>query len=172
MNDSVGGKTQVTGLAAAAVIVIVLLFLTVPLALLPIAVLAAMLINAGLSLFDLEGLRKLRHLRPRELRLSLFATLGVVTVGVLPGVLFAVGLAIIQLLARASRPHDAVLGRVPGMDVFHDVESQTGAETVPGIGHLPVRLGTAVLQRRLLQEAGQDCRRRVHHSSTLVSPRC
>jgi high affinity sulfate transporter 1 len=133
MNDSVGGKTQVTGLAAAAVIVIVLLFLTVPLALLPIAVLAAVLINAGLSLFDLEGLRKLRHLRPRELRLSLFATLGVITVGVLPGVLFAVGLAIIQLLARASRPHDAVLGRVPGMDGFHDVESQTGAETVPGI---------------------------------------
>jgi len=60
------------------------------------------------------------------------ATLGVMTVGVLPGVLVAVGLAIFNLLRKASRPHDAVLGQMPGSpDLYRDVEA--GAETIPGL---------------------------------------
>jgi len=133
INDSVGGKTQVTGLAAAAVLILVLLFLTGPLALLPIPVLATVLIMAAQSLFDIDGLRALRRIHPGEFALSLVATLGVITVGVLPGVLIAVALAISLLLARASRPHDAVLGRIPGVDGYQDIESQEGAETLPGL---------------------------------------
>ncbi|HEY7058691.1 MAG TPA: SulP family inorganic anion transporter [Vicinamibacterales bacterium] len=133
INDSVGGKTQVTGLVAAAVFVVVLLFLTGPLALLPIPVLAAVLIMAGQSLFDVHGLLALRRIHPGEFGLSLVATLGVVSVGVLPGVIVAVALAIILLLARASRPHDAILGRIPGVDGYQDIESHEGAETLPGL---------------------------------------
>jgi high affinity sulfate transporter 1 len=133
INDSVGGKTQVTGLVAAGVLVLVLLFLTVPLALLPIPVLAAVLIMAGQSLFDVHGLRALRRVHPGEFGLSLVATLGVVSIGVLQGVIIAVALAIILLLARASRPHDAILGRIPGVDGYQDIESHEGAETLPGL---------------------------------------
>jgi high affinity sulfate transporter 1 len=133
INDSVGGKTQVTGLVAAAVFVVVLLFLTGPLALLPIPVLAAVLIMAGQSLFDIHGLLALRRIHPGEFGLSLVATLGVVSVGVLPGVIVAVALAIILLLARASRPHDAILGRIPGVDGYQDIASHEGAETLPGL---------------------------------------
>ena len=131
VNDYVGGKSQITGLVAAAVLMAVLLFFTEPLSLLPITVLAAVLINAAVSLFDFPSLLSLRRISRQEFRLSLVTSLGVITAGVLPGVLIAVGLAIIQLLAKASRPNDAVLGRIPGVDGFHDVNGQPEAETLP-----------------------------------------
>jgi MFS superfamily sulfate permease-like transporter len=133
VNDSVGGKSQATGLTAAGLLILVLLFLTAPLALLPIAVLAAVLVNAAIGLFDLRSLVSLRRVSPQEFRLSIITLLGVITVGVLPGVLVAVGMAIIQLLRRASRPHDAVLGRIPGVDGFHDIAGRPEAETFPGL---------------------------------------
>jgi high affinity sulfate transporter 1 len=118
VNDAVGGKTQLTGVIAALLIVIVLMFLTGPLALLPVTVLAAVLINAALGLFDLQSLVALRRVSPQEFRLAMVTLLGVITVGVLPGVVVAVGLALVQLLARVSRPHDAVLERIPGVVVY------------------------------------------------------
>jgi high affinity sulfate transporter 1 len=133
VNDSVGGKSQFTGLIAAGLLILVLLFFTAPLALLPIAVLSAVLVNAAVGLFDLQSLIRLRRISRQEFRLSMVTLLGVITVGVLPGVLVAVGLAILQLLARASRPHDAILGRTPGMDGFRDIQGHPEAETMPGL---------------------------------------
>jgi MFS superfamily sulfate permease-like transporter len=133
VNDSVGGKSQVTGLVAAGLLVCVLLFLTAPLSLLPIPVLAAVLVNSALGLFDLHGLAVLRRISPQEFRLSIITLLGVISVGVLPGVVVAIALAIVQLLRRASRPHDAVLGRVPGTDGYFDVAGRPETETFPGL---------------------------------------
>jgi len=56
-----------------------------------------------------------------EFVLSLFATLGVATVGVLPGIVLAVILSILLVLRRASNPYDAVLGQTIGLDGFTDV---------------------------------------------------
>jgi MFS superfamily sulfate permease-like transporter len=133
VNDSVGGKTQVTGLVTAAVLVLVLLFLTVPLAALPIAALSAILVNSALGLFDLKSLTRLLRVHPQEFIVALITLLGVITVGVLPGVVVAVGVAIVQLLAKASHPHDALLGRMPGGDVFANVATHPEAQTVPGL---------------------------------------
>jgi high affinity sulfate transporter 1 len=133
VNDSVGGKTQVTGLVTAAVLVLVLLFLTVPLAALPIAALSAILVNSALGLFDLKSLTRLLRVHPQEFIVALITLLGVITVGVLPGVVIAVGVAIVQLLATASHPHDALLGRMPGGNVFANVASHPEAQTVPGV---------------------------------------
>ena len=133
VNDSVGGKSQVTGLVTAGLLVATLLFLTVPLASLPIAVLSAVLVNSAIGLFDLPSLIRLRRISPQEFRLSVITLLGVITVGVLPGVLVAVGVALLQLLAKASHPHDAVLGRVPGTDGYHDIKGRPEAETIPGL---------------------------------------
>ena len=132
VNDSVGGKSQVTGLVTAGVILIVLLFFTAPLALLPIAVLAAVLINASLGLFDLASLRRLRRISRHEFRLSLVTLLGVITVGVLQGVVVAVVLALVMLIVRASHPHDAVLGRT-AQHGFHDVAIDPEAVVFPGL---------------------------------------
>ena len=133
VNDSIGGKSQVTGLVAAAVLALTLLFLTEALGWLPMAVLSAVLIKAAMGLLDLHSLANLRRVSPQEFRLCLITLLGVITVGVLPGVVVAVGVAIVQLLARASRPHDAVLGRTPGVDGFHDIQGHPEAETFPGL---------------------------------------
>jgi len=133
VNDSVGGKTQLTGLVAAAVLVIVLLFLTVPLALLPMAALSAILVNSALGLFDLNSLIWLRRINRQEFRLAVLTLLGVITVGVLPGVVVAVGVALVQLVARASRPHDAVLGRERGGHVLVDITTHPDVETFPGL---------------------------------------
>jgi high affinity sulfate transporter 1 len=133
VNDSMGGKSQVTSLVTAGLLVLVLLFLTSPLALLPITILAAVLINAALGLFDLKYLRKLRRVSRQEFRLSIVASLGVITVGVLPGVVIAVGLAILQLLVKASKPHDAVLGRMSNADGFYSINNHPQAETLPGL---------------------------------------
>ena len=121
VNDAVGGKSQVTGLVAAALLVMTLMFFTRPLALLPIAVLAAILINSAIGLFDVPGLVTLRRISPREFWLAIVTLLGVITVGVLPGVVVAISIALLQLLARASHPHDAVLGRIPGVDGYHNL---------------------------------------------------
>jgi len=133
INDSVGGKSQVTSLVAAGLLVLVLLFLTGPLSFLPITVLAAVLINAALGLFDLKSLLKLRRISIKEFRLSLLATLGVITLGVLPGVVIAVGMAMLLVLIRSSSPHDAVLGRLPGGGGFQDIQDHPQAETIPGL---------------------------------------
>jgi MFS superfamily sulfate permease-like transporter len=131
--DSAGGKTQVTALIAAATMAAVLIFLTEPLAYLPTAVLAAILISSALGLFDVVSLRRYYSVSPPEFWLSVVATLGVMTVGVLPGVLIAVGLAVLKLLRMASRPHDVVLGLVREKgDVYSAVEEENG-KTIPGL---------------------------------------
>ena len=133
VNDSMGGKSQVTGLVTAAVLALTLLFFTKPLAWLPMAVLSAVLIKAAMGLFDVRGLATLRRVSPPEFRLCLITLLGVITVGVLPGVVVAVGLAIVMLLVRASRPHDAVLGRIPGTNIYREAATSPGAESFPGL---------------------------------------
>lgn len=131
--DSTGGKTQVTSVVAAATMLIVLLFLTAPLAYLPIAALAAILITSALGLFDIAALRRYYRISKPEFRHSVVAMLGVMTVGVLPGVLVAVGIAFMKLLMMASRPHDAVLGVAPGKRGFYNLAEEPSSRSVPGV---------------------------------------
>jgi len=96
-------------------------------------VLSAVLIKASLGLFDLRALAILRRVSPKEFRLCVITLLGVITVGVLPGVVVAVGVAIGQLLMRESWPHDAVLGRIPGTNDYYDAATHPGAKSFPGL---------------------------------------
>jgi len=133
VNDSVGGRSQLTGLVAALLLAATLLFLTGPLACLPIAVLSAVLVNAALGLFDLPALRFLCRSEPLEFAVSLLTLLGVITVGVLPGVVVAVAVALVLVLVQASHPHDALLGRIPGTSHYWDLEAGADLEAVPGV---------------------------------------
>lgn len=133
ISDSVGGKTPLTALVAAAAMLAVLVFATAPLAYLPHTALAAVLISAALGLFDVPTLKELYRVSPAEFRHALVAMLGIITVGVLPGVLIAIGLAILRLLALASQPSDAILGQIEGDDGFYNIEGQPRAQTIPGL---------------------------------------
>src|SRR5215813_12692112 len=131
--DSSGGKTQVTSLAAAAVMALVLLFLVRPLAYVPTAALAAILISSALGLFDFASLRHYYRISGPEFRHSLVAMIGVMTIGVLPGVLIAVGLALLNLLRHASHPHDSVLGLVQDGEGDDFLPQEQGGEMIPGL---------------------------------------
>jgi high affinity sulfate transporter 1 len=133
MNDSAGGKTQVTGLVTSAVLALTLLFLTGALRSLPMAVLAAVLVMAAVGLFDLRGLATLLRVSPPEFLLCIITLLGVITVGVLQGVVVAIAVAGVLMVARNSRPNTAVLGRIPGTNAFLDIATHPEVETFPGL---------------------------------------
>lgn len=175
VNDSVGGKSQVVGIVAAVVIALTLMFFTEPLGWLPVAVLSAVLVKAALGLFDLRGMLDLRRVSPREFRLSLFTFLGVITLGVLPGVVLAVGAAIVQLLFKASVPHDAVLGRMPRTQIYVDKTTHSQAESFAGI--VVYRFDSALVffnadhfkarARAVVQQAAQPVRTFVLDAETM-----
>jgi MFS superfamily sulfate permease-like transporter len=133
VSNAVGGKSRVTGLVAAIATAGVVLFLTGPIGYVPSTALAAVLIMAGIGLLDVGTLATLRRIAPFEFRLSIATTIGVLLVGVLPGILIAVALAIVKLLAFVSRPGDAILGEIPGQDGYHDIAGHADAKTVPGL---------------------------------------
>jgi high affinity sulfate transporter 1 len=133
VSDSMGGKTQVTGLVAAVTIAVVLLFFTAPLQFLPASALGAVLISAGLGLFDGRALRRFYRIQEGEFLVCLAATLGVVTLGALQGIGLAVALAMLVLLVRSSRPGDAVLGQVRGQPGFVNLATHEDAVAPPGL---------------------------------------
>ena len=133
VSDAMGGKTQVTGLVAAATMAIVLLFFTGPLRYLPISALGAVLISAGIGLFDWKALVRFYRIQEGEFVVCVAAMLGVVTLGALQGIALAIALAMLVLLIRSSRPAEAVLGRVEGLQGFHDIARHEGATVVPGL---------------------------------------
>ncbi len=135
VNDQMGGKTQWVGLIAAALTIIFLLFLTPLLAPLPTAALGAIIIVASLGLIDIAAFRFLRQVRPAEFWLAVVTALGVLTVGVLQGILVAVVLSLIILLYRIARPHDALLDDVDaaGGTVYRGVADKATVMTAPGL---------------------------------------
>jgi len=128
-----GGRTQVTGLVAAATIAVVLLFLTGPLQYVPVAALGALLVFVSISLFDTRTLREIWNIDRTEVGLAAITTLGVVALGAINGILVAVGLALVRFVKLTARPRDEVLGTVEGLPGLHSIERHPGATTFPGL---------------------------------------
>ena len=133
MNDATGGRTQVTGVVAAATIAAVLLFLTGPLRYVPVAALGAVLVKAALALIDVPALRTIYKIDNREFALSVLATLGVVAVGAIQAILVAVVLAVLRFIRVVSRPKIEILGEVKGLPGLHSIERHPEAATIPGL---------------------------------------
>jgi high affinity sulfate transporter 1 len=133
IGDSLGSKTQLFSLIAVIVVISVLLFLRPILAIFPKAALGAIVIFAATKLINISEFRRLQRFRPTELALALITTVGVLLTDILVGVAVAVGLSVIDLFARVARPHDAVLGEVPDVAGFHDIQDWKGAKTIPGL---------------------------------------
>ncbi|MCV9920800.1 MULTISPECIES: SulP family inorganic anion transporter [Pseudomonas] len=133
VNDMVGGRSQLVGIIAALVIALILLFFTAPMAWIPQAALGAVLLMAGWGLIDVQSLGKIYRLSRFEFWLCLLTTVGVLGLGVLPGIVFAVTLAILRLLYSIYQPTDAVLGWAPGIEGQVDVRHHPDARTVPGL---------------------------------------
>ncbi|HEX4529296.1 MAG TPA: sulfate permease [Acidimicrobiia bacterium] len=128
-----GAKSQVAGVVGAALLVVLLLFFNSLLADLPQSALAAVVIGAALSLVNLSALRRYGRARPSSVVLSLVASLGVIALGVLQGIVVAIFLAVLLFFRRSWWPHGAVLGRSDTIEGWHDVDDLEGPTEVPGV---------------------------------------
>jgi high affinity sulfate transporter 1 len=133
IGDAQGSRTQLHSLVAVVLLIVVLIAGGALLSRFPRAALGAVVIYAALRLIDVSGFLRILHFRRSEAAISVVTMVAVLTVGVLYGVLVAVGLSVLDLLRRLARPHDGILGYVPGVAGMHDVDDYPDAEPVPGL---------------------------------------
>jgi SulP family sulfate permease len=133
VNDQMGGKTQVTGVWAAAAVAAVLLFLTAPMQYLPKATLGAVIVAAAIGLVDRKAWRFLSRPSRGDVVIAVVTTVGVVLVGVLQALILAVLLSVVDVVRRSATPHDAVLGWVERLGRYADVSVHPSATIVPGV---------------------------------------
>jgi high affinity sulfate transporter 1 len=131
--DQAGARTQAAGLVGALLITVMLVAAPGLLRDLPQPTLAAVVIAASLSLADIPATIRLWHQRRWEFGVSMAAFAGVTLLGVLPGILLAVLLSVLNVFRKLWWPYQTELGRVPGVDGYHDVTSYPNAERLPGL---------------------------------------
>ena len=110
--DSAGQKTQMTGLIAAVITIITILFLTGLFFHLPEATLGAIVVHAVWKLIDFHKLRRMLKVRQEDFYAGLISFAGVLLLGILEGVILGVVLSLLILIYRASFPSATELGRV------------------------------------------------------------
>jgi SulP family sulfate permease len=133
VNDAMGARSQIAALIAAATVVVVVLFLTGPIADLPKATLGAAIVVAAAGLVEPATWRSLWQTDRAEVAIAAFTAGGVIGAGVLRAIVVAVLLSIIDVVRRSARPHDAVLGWDPKLGRYADVALHPRAEVIPGV---------------------------------------
>jgi high affinity sulfate transporter 1 len=133
VNEGGGARTPLSGALAAGIVLGVVLFFSHLLRTLPQPVLAAVVLVAVAGLFQASALQRLWHSSRSEFVVAAAALLGVLGSGLLRGVMLGAIISLVQLLRRASRPHVAFLGRIPGTRRFSDRERHPDNELIPGV---------------------------------------
>jgi SulP family sulfate permease len=132
MVDSAGGKTQLSLLFTAGIVLLVLLFLTAPLAYMPEAVLSAVVFLIGIDLINLKEMREIFHDRKSEFYVAAITAVMVVFVGVEQGILLAMAMSIIDHTRHGYRPKNVVV--LPGKTGLWHVEPvATQKQAAPGL---------------------------------------
>jgi sulfate permease, SulP family len=143
VNESGGARTPLSGFIASLLMLLIVLFVSGALRYLPQPVLAAIVLMAVLGLFNVAALKHFWRADREEFIVAMAALLGVLGSGLLRGVLIGAIISLVQLLRRASRPHVAFLGRIPGTRRFSDLARHSDNEPVPGA--LVVRVESSLL---------------------------
>jgi sulfate permease, SulP family len=130
--DSAGGRSQLSQLAASAVVLIVLLLLTGPLAYLPAAALAAVVFVIAVELVDVQGMRRILALRRHEFAVALLTTVAVVVLGVEYGIVLAIIASVVDHLRHSYNPLNSVLVKSPEGH-WRPVPARPGSRTVEGL---------------------------------------
>ncbi len=110
MVDDAGGKSEISQLTTAVVVLIVLLFLTYPLSFMPNAVLATVVFIIGAKLVDIQGMAGVLRSRPVEFWVALLTAATVVLVGVEQGIILAIIASLVAHLRHSYRPFDVLIG--------------------------------------------------------------
>jgi len=139
--DSAGGRSQLSQLTASAVVLIVLVLLTGPLAYLPDAALAAVIFLIAVELVDVTGMRRILALRRREFAVALLTTVAVVVLGVEYGIVLAIIASMVDHLRHSYTPLNSVLVKSPEGH-WQPVPAKTGTRTEEGL--VVYRFGTSL----------------------------
>jgi sulfate permease, SulP family len=133
VNETGGARTPLSGLTAALITLVVVVFFTGLLRYLPQPVLAAIVLVAVTGLVQVDALRHIWRFSRSEFAVAMVALLGVLGSGLLNGVLLGVALSLVLLLGRASRPRVTEVGRVPKTSYFADLTRHPDNERVPEV---------------------------------------
>ena len=134
LNESAGARTPVASLATGLLVIVTLVLLAPLFSELPKAVLAAIIIDAVVfGMIDVAELRRLHRVKPFDFWIAAAAFLGVVSAGVLLGVVIGIALSLGWLVFVATRPAMPLLGREPGTQVFRDLEEHPDDEGMQGV---------------------------------------
>jgi SulP family sulfate permease len=133
VNDRAGARTPLALVFASITLALCLLFLTNLLDDLPKAVLAAVVLTAVYRLVDVPALLYMWRVSRLDFYAAVIALAGVLLLGILQGILLAAVASILLLLMRASQPHVAFLGRLPGTTLYSDLERNPQNEPLPGV---------------------------------------
>jgi high affinity sulfate transporter 1 len=132
-NDTAGARTQLSTITASLSVGLTLAILLPLFRNLPEAVLGAIVVHAVAHLADVGTLKYYARLRTGSIWVALVALFGVLQMGILKGLILAVGLTLIALMHKLSSPQDSVLGRLPGSENFVDAARHPEAEQIPGL---------------------------------------
>ena len=109
MVDSAGGRSQLAQLTTSVVVLVVLLFLTGPLAYLPLAVLATIVFLIGVEMVDVRGMRRILTVRRDEFLIALLTAAAVVFIGVEQGIVLAIVASVVDHLRISYAPRNSIL---------------------------------------------------------------
>jgi len=133
VNERAGARTALALVFASITLALCLLFLTGLLQDLPKAVLAAVVLTAVAGLLDFRALLRMWRISRLDFYAAAISLVAVLLLGLLQGILLAALASILLLLLRASRPHVAYLGRIPGTNQFSDLARHPENEALPGV---------------------------------------
>jgi len=133
IGDSLGVRTQLHSVVAVVAVLVGMLALGPVLAAFPLAALGGVVTYAAIRLVDVDEIRRIARFRRSELVVTVATTVGVLLLGVLPGIGVAIALSILELLRRVARGHDGILGYPPGVAGMHDVDDYPDAAQVEGL---------------------------------------
>ncbi|HEX5264812.1 MAG TPA: sulfate permease [Phenylobacterium sp.] len=131
--EAAGARTQLTGVVGALAVALILLAAPTLLQHLPAAALAAVAISSAIGLFEFADLVRIFRIQRWEFWLSVVCFAGVAVFGAIPGIGMAIGIAVVQFLWDAWRPHFAVLGKPDGVEGYHDLKRYPGARQLDGL---------------------------------------
>ncbi|MCB0175744.1 MAG: STAS domain-containing protein, partial [Anaerolineae bacterium] len=133
VNAKAGAKTQVAEMVTVGVAVLTLLFLAPLISLMPEATLGALVLMAAVGLINIGEFKDMAQFRRIELIWALLATGGVIVLGILEGIVVAVIISLLTLLAKVDRPPVYAMGRKPGSNVHRPLDDHPDDETIPGL---------------------------------------
>ena len=133
VNEKAGARTPLALVFASLTLAVSLLFLTGFLQNLPKAVLAAIVFTAVLGLVDIRTLSRMWRISKPDFYAATIALAAVLLLGILQGILLAAAASVLILLARASQPHVAFLGRIPGTTSYSDLARHPENEQLPHV---------------------------------------